>query len=187
MTATVQMDAGALLTSLKNVADNLPKQASIISGKTATKAVSFIAKDVSKQVAVKQKTVREHIRKKKKGKTAYTVELEKSRRIPLRDFGAKQNKQGVTYRIQKGGKRGFAKDAFQGPKPGVVNVKWKGRVFKRVGSSRLPIKQLKGPSPWGVVVRGGRLSAILSQIDAELIKQTQERIRYLRLKKSGAI
>jgi len=187
MSATVQMEAGALLTSLKNVAGNLENQLSVVSGKTATKAVSFVAKDVSSQIAVKQKTVRDVIGKQKKGKTAYTVDIRKSARIPLRDFGAKQNAKGVTYRIQKGGKRGFVAGAFQGPRPGQINVKWKGRVFQREGTKRTPIRQLKGPSPWGVVVKGGRLATILSLIDAELIKQTKERIRYLKLKQSGAI
>lgn len=187
MTATVRMEAGDLINSLKNVTDNLPKQLSIVVGKTGRRAESITAKDITKELAVKQKTVKKEIKRRKTSKTSVEMELKKSARIPLRDFGARQTRKGVSYRISKTSGRKVVHGAFQGPKPGVRHGKWNGRVFKRVGKGRLPIVQLRGPSPWGVVVKRNRLAPITAQVNDELKKQIAERIRYLKLKKSGAI
>lgn len=187
MAAIVRMEAGDLIKGLENVTDNLTKQFGIVVGKVGRRAESITAKDVTKELAVKQKTVKKEIRRKKKSKTSVEVELSKSARIPLRDFGARQTRKGVSYRISKTSGRKVVHGAFQGPKPGIKHGKWNGRVFKRVGKSRLPIVQLRGPSPWGVVVHKNRLPSITAQVNDELKKQIAERIRYLKLKKSGAI
>jgi hypothetical protein len=60
-------------------------------------------------------------------------------------------------------------------------------VFKRTGKKRLPIQQLFGPSPWGVFVKKNRTKAVVIDVNAELRHQLAERIRYLKLKQSGAI
>jgi len=183
----VRMDASVLVKSLANVTDNLPKQLAIVANKVATKTKSLIAKDVSSRVAVKQKVVKRLIKTKRIGKTKRIVQLAKSKRIPLRDFGAKQTKTGVSYKIDKAQSRKTIPGAFQGPAPGRYYAKWKGRVFKRQGRSRLPIYQLFGPSPWGVFVKNKRKKHVANDASAELKKQLAERIRYLTLKKSGAI
>ena len=187
MSATIQMDARSLVESLSNVTSNLTKQLGIVANKVGRKAESLTAKDITKQIAVKQKTVKKEITRRRVGKTAVEMELRKSSRIPLRDFTARQTKKGVSYRIAKAGKRQTVTGAFPGLRPGLMNTKWRGRVFARVGKARLPIRQLYGPSPWGVVVKGRRLKPITADVRAELTKQLKERIRYLKLKKSGAI
>lgn len=182
MTPKISLEGGnlnALMRSLENVADNIPKQQSIITGKVAKKTKSVIAKGVTQELAVKQKTVKEHIST-RKTKSRAEVDLAKSARIPLRDFKARQTRKGVSYRISKSKGRRKAPHAF-------VVDKFGGRVYQRVGKARTPIRQLRGPSPFGVFV-GQRLTGpTVDQIQAELAKQTKERIRYLTLKKNGTI
>lgn len=173
--------------TLNKVTDNLPKQLGIATGKATRRGRSIIAKDVTKTIAVKQKTVRQYVKFRKSGKVRHELTLKKSSRIPLRDFGARQTKRGVTYKINKQSGRQTAVGAFMGPKPGVQFTKFKGRVFRRTGKQRLPITQLMGISPWGYVVKGRRIDPIGKQLKQELIKQAYERVRYLKLKKSGAI
>lgn len=185
-TNSVRMEAGDLINSLSAVADNLPKQLGIIASKTANRTKSIIAKEVSQRVAIKQKDVKKNITTKRR-KTSAEVNLLETDRLPLREFGARQIKSGVTYKIDKRGGRKKIHGAFQGPRPGVMKRSWKGRVFKRVGKSRLPIQQLFGPSPWGVIVKNKRTKAIAVKASDEMKKQAAERLRYLKLKKSGAI
>jgi hypothetical protein len=60
-------------------------------------------------------------------------------------------------------------------------------VFKRVGEGRLPIIQLFGPSPWGVSIKNNLKKPTVKATKIELIKQIERRIRFLKLKQSGAI
>ncbi len=172
--------------NLANVVSNVKKEKNIAAWKAARKGESAIAKEVTSELATKQKTVKQHIRKKRLSFGA-SVALKKSARIPLKDFGARQKKVGVSYRISKSEGRKTIPGAFQGPRPGVMKASWKGNVFKRVGKARLPIVKLYGPSPWGVLRVSNRTSNVREIIQAEFIKQLADRLRYQRLKKSGAI
>jgi hypothetical protein len=159
---------------------------------TSKKTVAIWAKEVSKEVATAQKNIKSTIKVSKKASAGESksptavVTQKKTGRIPLRDFGARQNKSGTSYKIGRG-KRGFVAGAFQGPKPGVMKASWRGRVFKRVGAGRLPIIQLFGPSPWGVSIKNDLKKPTVKATRIELIKQIERRIRFLKLKQSGAI
>jgi hypothetical protein len=171
----------------------LRREMAIAVNATSKKTVAIWAKEVSKEVATAQKNIKATIKVSKKAAASESksptavVTQRKTGRIPLRDFGARQNKKGATYKISKGGKRGFVAGAFQGPKPGVMKASWRGRVFKRVGTGRLPIIQLFGPSPWGVSIKNNLKKPTVKATKIELIKQIERRIRFLKLKQSGAI
>jgi predicted transcriptional regulator len=184
----------AEITALKQVLDGnakeFRKQMAIAVNKVAGNAQKQIAKEVSKEIATPQKTIRETIsvkRAKVGVSPTATVTQKKTSRISLREFGAKQNKQGTTYKISKKGGRKLVSGAFQGPKPGVINVRTRGHVFQRVGKERLPIQKLMGPSPWGVTVKRKIDEVVVRFSRADLLKQIKERTRFLGLKKSGAI
>jgi len=121
------------------------------------------------------------------GSLSAGVRLNKTKRIPLRDFGAKQNKVGVSFKISKKGGRGAVQGAFQGPKPGVMKASWRGRVFKRAGKERLPIVQLMGPSPWGVFVKRRMTAVQIAETEAELKKQMERRINLNVLRANGLV
>jgi hypothetical protein len=171
----------------------LRREMAIAVNATSKKTVAIWAKEVSKEVATAQKNIKATIKVSKKAAASESksptavVTQKKTGRIPLRDFGARQNKKGVSYKISKGGKRGFVAGAFQGPKPGAMKASWRGRVFKRVGAGRLPIIQLFGPSPWGVSIKNNLKKPTVKATKIELVKQIERRIRFLKLKQSGAI
>lgn len=157
---------------------------------TKKKVASQVAKEITKELATSQKVVKEQINARDKAnaqKLSATVTLKKSQRIALREFGARQNKKGVSYKISKTKGRKLIPGAFQGPRPGAVKVSWRGHVFIRVGKPRLPIRRLSGPSPWGVYVKGGRDPMIRREAREELRKQVDRRIRFLKLKQQGTI
>lgn len=147
---------------------------------TSRNTKSLMAKAITQEVRVAQKVVKQNISDKIKPSAqnpSAEVGIKPTKRIPLRDFGARQGKKGVSYRVSKTGKRGFVAGAFQGQKPGVMKASWRGRVFKRVGKSRLPIVQLFGPSPWGTFVKNDKKPEVNSDTQAYLIKQIDRRIR----------
>ena len=186
-TITVQSEANFLVRSLGNVVRNLPKELRIVSWKTARKTKSFMAKEVTKELATPQKVVKATLKTDRKEPTGAEVTLRKTSRISLREFKARQTRAGVSYRISKSKGRQTVQGAFTGPKPGLTFVKFRGHVLKRVGKSRLPIRKLYGPSPWGVFAVNKLQTTVTPKVNAELRKQLQERLRYQKLKKSGAI
>lgn len=171
---------------LDRIVKNLEKEVNIAAWKTARKGKSVIAKQVTNELAATQKVVKQQINT-ERGKTYAAVSLRKSGRIPLRDFGARQTKVGVSYRISKSQGRKILPGAFQGPRPGLMKASWKGNAFRRVGKQRLPIVKLKGPSPWGVHLFQNQQRKTRDELSSEFLKQLLERIRYNRLKQSGAI
>ena len=164
----------------------LRREMAIAVNATSKKTVAIWAKEVSKEVATAQKNIKATIKVSKKAAASESksptavVTQKKTGRIPLRDFGARQNKKGVAYRIAKGGKRGFIKSAF-------TIAKFGGHVFARVGKERGPIDKKFGPSPWGVSIKNNLKKPTVKATKIELIKQIERRIRFLKLKQSGAI
>lgn len=163
--------------------------------KTQTKAQSIVAKKIGEELNAAQKDIKQRL---PKGPKASATNLSTNikvtakgkdgeGRLPLSRFKPRQNKKGVSYKISR--KQGSKKisGAFMGPTPTARKVSWKGNVFKRVGKSRLPIVKLYGVSPWGVYVKKNYDRSVRKQIRTELKKQINERLRFLRLKKSGAI
>lgn len=116
-----------------------------------------------------------------------TVGIKKEGRIPLKEFGAKQNQKGVSYKISKEAGRKTVAGAFQGPSPKRIKISWRGNVFKRVGKARLPIVKLYGPSIWGAFVIGNHVAPTQIEATQELGKQVERRIRFLELKLAGKL
>jgi hypothetical protein len=116
-----------------------------------------------------------------------TVTLRKTKRLGLRHFGAKQNKTGVSYKISKTGGRKRVDGAFQGPKPGVMKMSWKGNAFKRVGKQRLPIIKLQGVSAFGAYAKNELSGPQVKVIEAELTKQMERRIKLNILRAEGLV
>lgn len=179
-TITVENDATDLVLALDNVVKNLPKELRIVSWKVANKTKALIAKSVTRELAVAQKVVRSQMAQVRKEPTGAMVTLKKTRRIPLKKFGARQTKKGVSYRISKTEGRKKIASAF-------IVTKLGGHVFKRVGKQRLPIQKLFGPSPWGVFAINERQRHVTPQVEAEMRKQLTERLRFKTLKKNGVI
>ena len=170
---------------LKGNAKKLRRQLSIAVNATAKKTVSIVSKQIREHVAVTAKGVKQTtkvVARANAHKILATVRLSKTRRPSLKEFGARQTRAGVTYRISKRGGRQTIPGGFQGPKPGTMSVRLKGHVFKRVGKKRLPIVKLHGPSPWAVYKKQRLHLPTKRQTRRELRKQVQRRIHFLRHK-----
>lgn len=115
------------------------------------------------------------------------VRLKKTKRLGLRHFGAKQDRKGVTYKIGKKGGRKRINGAFQGPKPGVIKMSWKGNVFKRTGQKRLPIQQLNGVSAYGAYVKNDLTAPQVAAVFDQLVYQIERRINLNVLRAEGLV
>lgn len=167
----------------------LTKELTIAINETQKKVLRTVVKPVAGELAVPQKVIKSSIKGKrsKQKELQASVTVVKTARISLREFKPKQNKKGVAYKISKTRGRKFIPGGFQGPKPGVIKISWRGNVFKREGKSRLPIHKKSGPSVWGVYVKSKKDRRLRKDARKELKKQIQRRIRFQKLKQSGAI
>lgn len=173
----------------------LPQELAVAVNATARKTKSVVAKEVTKELAVAQKVVKAQISQPRKARASSPiaeVQLRKSKRIPLRDFGARQNKKGVSYRISKSTGRRTIPGAF-------IVQSLGGHVFVRngrfttasrgrnAGRVREGISKRFGASPFGVYVKQGSSRPVAAATQAELVKQIERRIRFVTLKMTGEI
>ena len=192
MPATISIDADQiqrLKVMLKGSKPKVAQQLSIAINETQKKITVKASRAITEELAVKASVVKQKIKGKRATKSDLSakVTVKASNRLSLREFGAKQNKRGVTYKISKTKGRKLIAGAFQGPKPGVVKISWRGNVFKREGKPRLPIVKRSGPSPWGVYVKSGKDPSIRKEARQILREQIERRIKFLKLKESGEI
>jgi len=111
----------------------------------------------------------------------------KSGRLGLRHFGARQDRRGVSYKISRKGGRARINGAFQGPRPGLMKMSWKGNVFIREGTARLPIRQLMGVSALGVYLKNDMSGPQAKVVEADLVKQIERRINLNILRAEGLV
>ncbi len=159
----------------------LKKEVAIAINAVAKSTRNGLAKEVAKELAVSQKQIKDGISVSHRAKLeelSATVTQKESARIPLKQFGARQNKQGVRYKISKTKGTKFIKSAFQSERLG-------NHVFKRESKSRLPIQKLYGPSAWGITTKNDLDDLIAKRdVEPELIKQVERRIKAVNFKKS---
>jgi len=169
--------------SLGDKAKRIQQEVAVAINATAKKVAREIAKEIKTELATSVKVIAAAIsqtRKASKAQLGATVTLAKTKRISLKEFGARQTKKGVSYRVSKTAGRKTIRSAFVVDKIG-------GHVFARVGKSRLPINKKHGPSPWGVFVGMKLTPKIIAMAEVELKKQIERRIRFQTLKQTGAI
>lgn len=136
------------------------------SARVATQGRTEISKGIRTHINIKAGDLKNEL-KVAKHKTGASITLRESDRLSLKYFDAKQNKKGVTYKINKGRGRGFIPSAF------IVN-KLGGNVFKRVSKSRLPISKLMGASAWGTFV----VKSMYKPTGRDLDQKFNQRLRH---------
>jgi hypothetical protein len=162
--------------------------------KTAVnKAVDFVqsqwAKDIGKEVALPQKTIRTTLRKEiARGieNPSGSVSQSKTKRLPLKEYKPRQTAAGVSYSAYKKAKRKTLASAFMGPKPGAVARRLGGHVFSRTGKSRLPIVKRFGPTPFDTTKRFDIPEQLLPIARQRLLEELTKRVRFRVGKKTGA-
>jgi hypothetical protein len=148
-------------------------------GREVRKTINIKKDESEKPLKIREKATAE--------RPTSTVSLDKTRRLGLRHFGARQDARGVTYKIGKKGGRQRVEGAFQGPKPGVMKMSWKGNAFKRAGKSRLPIIHLRGVSAFGAIVKNNLEKPLRQAMADNLAKQVERRIKLNVLRAEGLV
>lgn len=171
---------------------NAKKEMAVAVNKTAKKGTGIINKEIRTELAVKKKSIDSVITVRRKADAkardaSALLQLKKSKRLALKEFGARQTKAGVSYKISKSKGRSMVPSGFMGPRPGAVAVKLNGHAFTRKTKKRNPIRKLWGPSPWGVFQVQRMRKPSVKEIRMELNKQMKRRINYIKLKKKGQI
>jgi len=150
--------------------------------RTAGPAKTQIVREMAATLQLKAKTIREKVDLKKATRSRWVAEIGINRkRIPLREFSARQTKRGVSYKIQKTGARQKIQSAFIAKMPGGHEG-----VYKRKGPARLPIMQLRGPS-LGEAFKGARalVRRVTKDSRKNLAMQIDKQVKYI-LEKRGA-
>ena len=168
--------------SLNRLADAVGKAGRSLSREFATACNATargmktpIGKEIRTELAAPAKVVKGTIGTRRKATASSltaSVAVSKTKRIPLRDFGARQTKAGVSYRMLKSDGRKTLQSAFQVPKLG-------NHVFTRKqGAGRLPIKKRHGLSPHGVFVSRDMDKPMVAEAEVRLKKEIERRIQY---------
>lgn len=178
MDIRIEVDTASLTETKRELRDNIDKLRKAISGAvndTAKHEKSFISTQIRDRVNIKKKDLDPHltVSRSTPDKLTATVTLDKTDRLGLKYFGARQTAKGVTYKIAKGGKIQKIADAF-GPKIPRLG----GQVFRRVGKSRKPIMKLFGPSAWGVFVVNKMRQPTEQDAQAYLANRLRHRLEY---------
>ena len=152
--------------------------------KTATGARTDSVKLIRQHLMLKAKSVRDNIRvvRATKGNPVAKLIAKGKRGLPLLGnypvrpgkYGARKPKKGVSVQIKKRGGRKILEGSFIARmKSGHVGV------FKRVGSSRLSIKELYGVGFIHLMERGMIHRKIRRSVSARLEKNLRQGINYL--------
>jgi hypothetical protein len=172
---------------------NLRKHLKAVVNRTSKRTQAFVAKLIREEIVITTKGAKQAVKLTKPASDVnLTAELDVVRedRISLREFGAKQNKKGVTYRVSKREGRKRIPSAF-------IVASLGGHVFVRDGLKRPAVKgrykgmmrqkiyKKQGPSLYRVVAQEDKLAAINDFTGAELTRQMQDRIRFLSLPPIG--
>lgn len=158
----------------------LRQQLAIATNQTAREVQRQLAKEIGKELATTQKEIRKTIEVAVKATAtnpSATVRQRPTRRIPLKQFGARQTKKGVSVRISKQAGRKIIPGSF------IVEA-YNGNVFRRPGKSRATGGNRKGPSPWGVTVKNRLDKVVVKDVRGSFIKQLDRRIRAVNFKKT---
>lgn len=184
-----QADLLNLKKEIEGTNKKLEKELEIAVRNTAKHAVGVMAKQVTQELNVTQKAVKQSIPKpvmRKIGGNPFSkVILRKEQRLSLKRFKAQQTRAGISYRVDK--RQGLSKVAggFMGPRPGQIATRLGGHPFKRLGKARKPIVKLHGASPWGAFKKRNLAPPTKQQVSERLRYEVNRRIRQLVRKKQG--
>lgn len=163
--------------------------------RTADKARSLIAKEITERINIKRKDLlgskgKGLITKSSIKQNTVTVTLPYEKRPQLIKFGAIQTARGVTYRIKRGGKASLIKGGF------IITSNNSRFVTKRSGEPKRKSKRsgkmispvvgpLRGASPWGVYVKNNLGKQIRIELTGYLKAQVRQAINNVIRKQSG--
>lgn len=184
---------------LANVLENntklLKRDINTALNSTARHLKSQWAKEIGTELALPQKVIKETIRQelaRTGGEAQAAVVQNKSKRLSLKEYKARQTRKGVSYTAYKGSGRKSLPGTF-------VVAKLGGHVFTRQGEKRVmskgryagkmrqPIVKRFGPSPFDTSKKHEIPVKLVVLGEARLLEELKKRVRFRSLKASGAI
>lgn len=182
---------GNFADAVRKAGRNLQKESAVVLNEVAKDERREMNKDLRQHLRVTAKAINKVLIIKQKARPNFlvaSVQFKPSKRIPLKDFGARQGKKGTSYMISKGAGRNTISDAFMGPEPGATFARFHGHVFKKKdGGNGREIVRLDGPSPLHVFIEAG-LDVLAKKRAGETMQHRLERrINFLILKAEGEI
>ena len=193
MSISIQIDTGQLkrlMRATERSGKKFPRELSAAINTVAKKTQVKIGKDVRSKVEMSVAESKKPLKTKQKASAQSPkaiVSIAKTRRLGLQHFKARQDKTGVTYKIDKQGGRQRINGAFQGPRPGVVKASWGGIVLARQGEARLPIVHQLGVSAFGVYAKNNMEKQQTKLIKEQLRQQMERRIKLNILRAEGLV
>ena len=187
----IEIDAKQLKQLRKAVAKagkQFPRELAAAVNKVANSTKTQIGKDVRSRVAMSVVESKKPLKIKRKAtgqQPSAIVSIERTRRLGLHHFKARQDARGVSYKIQKNGGRQRLDGAFQGPRPGTIRPAWGGMVLQRIGEDRLPLVHIKGVSAYGVYAKNNLAKQQEKLIRTQLRTEMQRRIDFNILRANG--
>jgi hypothetical protein len=170
----------------KKFAKELAAAINDVARKTKVKIGKDVRTKVEMSVAESKKPLKAKQKATAQAPTAI-VSIAKTRRLGLQHFKAKQDKSGVSYKINKQGGRQRIEGAFRGPKPGVIKPSWGGIVLQRVGKAKTPIVHILGVSAFGVYAKNNMKKEQTVLIRQQLTQQMERRIKLNILRAEGLV
>jgi hypothetical protein len=169
--------------SLGDKAKRLPREIQTAINATARKVASETAKDLSKIMPLKQKTLKKIVKQKSKAtsdRLRAVVNVGGGYPIPLRMFKPTQLARGVSVKMRKKVGRSIIRDAW-------IARQFGNHVYKRLTEERKPIAKQFGPKPGDYFQELGTEKKAYAIAATELKKQIERRIRFQILKSQGTI
>ena len=174
----------AVRKTIESLGANIKKELNVAVNNTAKQVKIKAARKLKSVIPVAVKVLKKAIAVTRKSKTTNLTSeilMIQGYPIPLRYFGAKQTKKGVTHKRAGADKsRGLLPHAF------IVN-RFRGNVYQRTTKQRGPLAQQKGPAPSEYYKSAGVTDLALDTARDQLPKQINERIRFLTLKAKGQL
>jgi hypothetical protein len=170
--------------TIESLGANIKKELNVAVNKTAKQVNIKAARKLRSVIPVPVKILKKAIGIRKKSSVnslSSEIGMIEGYPIPLKYFGAKQTKKGVTHK-----KAGLEKSRGLFPNAFIVN-RFRGNVYQRTTKQRGPLTQQKGPSPSEYYQSAGVTDLALDTARDQLPKQINERIRFLTLKAKGQL
>lgn len=174
----------AMLQQLESTPKAIPRALAGAINDTGKKEITEISKLIRGRTVIKKRDIDSHLRRGRAtpSNLEADVSIEKSGRIALGYFGARQTKKGVTYRISKSAGRGLIPEGFGPDIPRLGQM-----VYKRAGKARTPLIKLYGPSAWGIIVKNDLQTSLATNAQELLNKNVARRIHLEVLRKAGVV
>ena len=173
----IKSNSSQIAKLLRKAARDNPRAAALALNRTANTVRSAAVKSIAADIGVKQKIVRKGLFKIKRATVSrLTAEIPATgKRIPVIDLSARQTGQGVTY--QHGRQRETIIGAF------IARMR-SGHtgVFKRRGTTRLPIDERFGPSIGFVLLNRQIQRTLRTVVSDRFPKEFHRAVTFLRRK-----